>query len=585
MMQSSLGGNVDGGYSEKRKKKYAVIVGVSSFLVVTMFIGTAVMSSGSGGHERAIKAGNKLVVKTAVNVICSSTDYKETCVASLETVRSPDPRNLIKSAFEFAIKSIQKGINQAAIDLRMRAKSDRRTREALENCVELMENSVEDLRKSNEKFAGFAFTRLRDIAEDLGVWLSGAITYQQTCIDGFEGIDSDAAEIMERIFKTAQQLTSNGLAIATNLDNLLKFFHIPIPFLTTSRDSTDEDSIEPVGRQLTEFPDWVTGHSRRLLAEKGGRIRANAVVAKDGSGQYRTITEALAAVPKNNERRFVIYIKSGVYAENVELTKKMTHVMFIGDGPTKTIVTGNLSFHPNRISTYRTSTVAVNGDWFMAKDMAFENTAGPEGHQAVALRVSADYAVFYNCRMDGYQDTLYVHTHRQFYRDCRISGTIDFVFGDAKAVFQNCQFVVRRPMENQQCIVTAQGRKDRRETTGIVIHKSRIMGDPTYLPVKTKNRAYLGRPWKEYSRTVIMNSLIDDIIDPEGWMKWNETFALDTLYYAEYQNTGPGSDQAGRVRWNGIQHLSDSAATQYTPDNFLRGNTWIPKTRVPYAAN
>ncbi|XP_010449868.1 PREDICTED: LOW QUALITY PROTEIN: putative pectinesterase/pectinesterase inhibitor 43 [Camelina sativa] len=685
-------------YSNKMKKY--VVLGVAVLIIAMVICVEADDGSIPSRKTEEIHRESKLVItKTAVSIICASTDYKEDCTSSLATVRSPDPRSLIRGAFDLAILSIRSGIDRGLIDLKKRADADMHTREALNTCRELMDDAIDDLRKTRDRFRGFLFTRLPDFVEDLCVWLSGSITYQQTCIDGFEGIDSEAAMMMERVLRKGQHLTSNGLAIASNLDNLLKAFRIPIPFLGSrgrlgilgSRSSQDEslgssqdpppsldsenspatmdssenppsnnrplDSSEtrplessqtspqnstssenqplassdipsqkststesrPLGppqnsdssitgpldplrklnplrkfdssndRHLSEegeFPPWVTLHSRRLLARRPtNSIRANVVVAKDGSGKCKTIAQALAMVPMKNKRKFVIHIKQGVYKETVEVTKKMLNVMFVGDGPTKTIITGDIAFLPNRVGTFRTATVAVNGDYFMAKDIGFENTAGAARHQAVALRVSADFAVFFNCHMNGYQDTLYVHTHRQFYRDCRISGTIDFVFGDAKAVFQNCVFVIRRPMDNQQCIVTAQGRKDRRETTGIVIHNSRIIGDASYLPVKAKNRAFLGRPWKEYSRTIIMNTEIDDVIDPEGWLKWNETFALNTLYYTEYRNRGRGSGQARRVKWRGIRRISPRAAREFSPGNFLRGNTWIPQTRIPYNAN
>ncbi|EOA18646.1 hypothetical protein CARUB_v10007222mg [Capsella rubella] len=756
-------------------KKY-VLLGATALIIAMVICVEADDGSSPSRKIEEIHRESKLVItRTAVSIICASTDYKEDCTSSLATVRTPDPRTIIRASFDLAMLSIRSGIDRGLIDLKSKADADVHTREALNTCRELMDDAIDDLRKTRDRFRGFLFTRLPDFVEDLCVWLSGSITYQQTCIDGFEGIDSEAAMMMEKVMRKGQHLTSNGLAIASNLDSLLKAFRIPIPFLGSrrgrlgilgsSRDEpsdssqdppsdvdSSENSSEPIdssenrpsdssqnktldssNNRLTnssnnrplessqtspqqstssqsrptasseklpqnstssgnqpltsseipsqklistgnrpavsseklpqnstssgnqplssseipsqkstytgnqplgppqnsdssvtrpfdplqklnppigkldslndrhlseeeEFPPWVTLHSRRLLArrirrrpKKGMRaskgIRANVVVAKDGSGKCKTIAQALAMVPMNNKRKFVIHIKQGVYKEKVEVSKKMLHVMFVGDGPTKTIITGDIAFLPNRVGTFRTASVAVNGDYFMAKDIGFENTAGAARHQAVALRVSADFAVFYNCHMNGYQDTLYVHTHRQFYRDCRISGTIDFVFGDAKAVFQNCVFVIRRPMDNQQCIVTAQGRKDKRETTGIVIHNSRIIGDASYRPVKAKNRAFLGRPWKEYSRTVIMNTEIDDVIDPEGWLKWNETFALNTLFYTEYRNRGRGSGQSRRVRWRGIRRLSSRAVREFSPGNFLRGNTWIPQTRIPYNAN
>lgn len=220
----------------------------------------------------------------------------------------------------------------------------------------------------------------------------------------------------------------------------------------------------------------------------------------------------------------------------------------------------------------------------MAKDIGIENTAGPEKHQAVAVRVSGDKAVFFNVHMDGFQDTLYVHSYRQYYRDCVITGTIDFLFGDAASVFQKCKLVVRKPMANQACMVTAQGRKDRRSIGVIVLQGCEINAEPAFTQAKPPLKAYLGRPWKEFSRTIIMNSLIDGFIVPEGWSPWMGNFALDTLYYGEFQNRGPGSDLAKRVTWKGIQKMTPQLAESFTPARVYAGDEWVTKAAVPYVA-
>lgn len=227
-------------------------------------------------------------------------------------------------------------------------------------------------------------------------------------------------------------------------------------------------------------------------------------------------------------------------------------------------------------------TAAVQADHFTAVNMGFENSAGAEKHQAVALRVSGDMAVFYNCQMDGYQDTLYAHTYRQFYRDCVISGTIDFIFGDSAANFQNCKLVVRKPMENQQCIVTAQGRKDIRQPTAIVVQNCSLVADPAYFPVRGKLKSFLGRPWKEYSRTVIMESFIDDLIAPEGWLAWDKEFAVKTLFYTEFNNRGPGSSKLQRLKWDGVKELPEKRVKRFTVDKFVKGKKWISPTAVPF---
>ncbi|KAG6597538.1 putative pectinesterase/pectinesterase inhibitor 21, partial [Cucurbita argyrosperma subsp. sororia] len=405
------------------------------------------------------------------------------------------------------------------------------------------------------------------------IWLSGALTYQDTCLDGFENVTGDTGEKMQNLLKIPKEMTTNGIGMVGELTSIVGSLWegLGLPSIGLGRVLEEE-----------EEPSWVNDR-RGLLQSTGANIKADVVVAKDGSGKYKTITEALQEVPKKSNITFIIYIKEGVYEEQVMVDKKMTYVMMIGDGPTKTKITARENF-VDGTSTFKTATVSVIGTNFIGKDLWFENSAGAIKHQAVALRVQSDMSIFYNCRMDGYQDTLYTHAHRQFYRDCTITGTIDFIFGNAAVVFQNCKIFVRKPLENQKCIVTAQGRTEKKEPTGIVLQNCVISSDPDYFPVRHINKAYLGRPWKQYSRTIIMQSQIDDLIQPEGWLPWMDDFALNTLFYSEFENRGPGAATQNRVKWRGVKQITPKHALDFTPGLFIRGNPWIKHTGVPYTS-
>lgn len=142
--------------------------------------------------------------------------------------------------------------------------------------------------------------------------------------------------------------------------------------------------------------------------------------------------------------------------------------------------------------------------------------------------------------------------------------------------------IVRKPLDNQACMVTAQGRKDHRGTGGLVLQNCYITAEPAFKATVPAIKSYLGRPWKEYSRTIIMQSFIDANIVPEGWSPWMGTFGIDTSYYAEYQNRGPGSNTATRVTWKGIKRISPQEALSFTAGTFIQGDTWVRASGVPY---
>ncbi|KAL3538206.1 hypothetical protein ACH5RR_001572 [Cinchona calisaya] len=557
------------------RKKFAIL-GVASVILVAMVVAVTLSTRNSNtnnyNRQQDVSASQK-----SIQTICAPTDYKETCINSLQSAasNSSDPKELIEAAFKVTINYLNEAAKNSTVLQELQ--SDPRSKLALENCQELAQRAVEDLEKSFAMFQTFDVSNIDDILADMQIWLSGAITYQETCLDGFEDTQGDAGEKMKEALKTSMELTSNGLAMINDISSVLTTFDIQG---ITNRRLLSED-VDILGHGVDQFPNWIDGKRRKLLQATPSTIKPDLIVAKDGTGKYLTINEALNDIPKNSNSTFVLYIKEGIYEEKVQFSKSHLNLIVIGDGPTKTRITGKLNFIDGT-STYHTATVVVLGDFFVAKDIGFENAAGPEKHQAVAVRVGADKSIFYNCHFDGYQDTLYAHTYRQFYRNCQISGTIDFIFGDSASVFQNCTLVVRKPLDNQQCIVTAQGRKDVRQPTGLILQNCSFVADPAYFPFRFQLKSYLGRPWKEYSRTIIMESFIDDLIQPDGWLAWNGSFALDTLFYAEFNNRGPASNKMLRVTWTGVKELQPTRLERFLPSKFIEGDTWIPTTGVPY---
>ncbi|WOH13011.1 hypothetical protein DCAR_0832520 [Daucus carota subsp. sativus] len=540
------------------------VIGLSAVVLVAVVVAVAI----SGGKDDKKEGGGVATASKSVKTMCQPCDYKDACAESLSHANSTDPRDLIKTGFQVAMDNMKQVISNSST--LQEAEKDPRTSQAYGICKDVINTAIDDFHRSFDKVGDFHVDKMDDYLADLRTWLSGVVTNQDTCIDAFQNTTGDAGEKMKNLLKLASELSSNALAMVGQLGNFLSNLDIP----DFGHDKKERRLLS------SEYPEWVDHPHRRLLQSDP---EPKAVVAQDGSGQFKTVGDALKTVPQKNTEPFVIKIKEGIYKEYVDVPRHVDNVIFIGDGATKTKITGNKNFIDG-VNTYKTATVAINGDGFMAKDIGFENSAGAEKHQAVALRVSADRTVFYRCQFDGYQDTLYAHTYRQFYRECTITGTIDFIFGDAATVFQSCTMKVRKPMDNQGCMVTAQGRKEKRGTGGLILQNCTISAEDDVLAMNPAPKQYLGRPWKEFSRTIIMQSFIDKNIDPEGWSPWTGNFGQDTCFYAEYKNRGPGSDTSKRVKWKGIQTIKEEDAETFTASKFIQGDTWVKTSDVPYDA-
>ncbi|CAO2841626.1 unnamed protein product [Amaranthus hypochondriacus] len=468
--------------------------------------------------------------------------------------------------------------------------SDFRVSNAVADCLDLLDLSSDELTWTLSASQFGKSNGTGNLALDLKTWLSASLINQETCLEGFEGTSTFVKELVSGSINQVSSL----------VQQVLHMVHLaPGPTHGSQLGHTKGAPPRGGGRRLMAkandndvdgFPSWIRSKDRKLLQSSIGDITPNVVVALDGSGDFTKIMDAIAAAPSHSTNRFVIYVKKGLYDEIVEIKRKKTYIMIYGDGIDATIITGNRSVFDG-YTTYRSATFAVTGANFIARDITFQNTAGPEKHQAVAFRSDSDLSAIYRCAFRGYQDTLYAHANRQFFRECTITGTVDFMFGDAVAIFQSCLIQSRKGLPNQKNTITAQGRKDPGENTGFSLQFCNITGD-TSLTTGTNSSTnstttytYLGRPWKAYSRTVIMQSYISNVIRPEGWLEWNGNLYLDTLFYAEYMNYGPGASLSSRVKWPGY-HIFDSSAQalNYTVAQFINGDEWLPKTGVRFTS-
>ncbi|KAG8391062.1 hypothetical protein BUALT_Bualt01G0148800 [Buddleja alternifolia] len=522
---------------------------------------------------------------------CKSTLYPKLCRSMLSTIRR-SPSN----SDNFSIKQCLKRANNLSDIISHFLGSNKKQKllmsygeiNALNDCQQLQELSIDYLElicselKSASNMSDGVVGRVQSL-------LSAVVTNQQTCFDGLADAGSGIAAALGGAVGDAGEMYSVALGLVTHalsrgrrsktkrgrgLMNMMEWDYWAPPPMTSLLNQESPRS----GRFLEE------------LLDGGIHVNQSVTVNLYGGGDFSSLNDAIDFAPNNSvidDGYFVIYAKQGYYEEYVVVPRHKKNIMLIGDGINTTVISGNRSVIDGW-TTFNSATFVVYGERFVAINITFQNRAGPEKHQAVAVRNNADLSTFYRCSFEGYQDTLYVHSLRQFYRECYIYGTVDFIFGNAAAVFQNCNLVARKPMANQKIAFTAQGRTDPNQSTGISIQNCTIEAAPD-LAIDFNNLnssssfTYLGRPWKGYSRTVYMQSYIGEFINPVGWLEWNGTKGLDTLYYGEYENYGPGANTSMRVEWPGYTLMNATQAFNFTVYNFTMGDTWLPYTTIPFS--
>ncbi|CAN1161523.1 Probable pectinesterase/pectinesterase inhibitor 41 [Linum perenne] len=534
---------------------------------------------------------NKTV--SAPGNFCSTTPFPAFC-------RSTLPYTKNTSIHDYTRKSVHQSLSQARqfrrlinYLLKKASRSDpfQTLVPPLQDCQFLAQSNLDSLSdtmstiKSQDKLQTFQ-------ASDLQTLLSATLTNLDTCLDGIRAADSSSNVINSLV----APLLNGTKYCSVSLALFAKGWVPP----QKKRNQTSSFSHEFATLDLSRgLPLAMSAQDRRVfesfgemkIAETGGGgVSVSKMVVvnkKKGVGNFTTINDAIDSAPNSTadsvpgHSYYVIYVTEGYYEEYISIHKKKHNLMIIGDGIGKTTITGNRSV-VDGWTTFNSSTFSVVAPGFVAVGITFKNTAGPAKRQAVAVRNGADMSAFFNCSFQGYQDTLYVHSFRQFYRDCEVYGTVDFIFGNAAAVLQNCRIMSRLPMIHQFNAITAQGRTDPNQNTGISIQNCSIKAAKDLAESNGTTRSYLGRPWKAYSRTVVMNSYIASFLDPAGWSPWFGNDSLSTLYYAEFNNSGIGARTGGRVDWPGFRLINETEAGNFTVANFTQGDVWLPATGVPF---
>jgi pectinesterase len=295
------------------------------------------------------------------------------------------------------------------------------------------------------------------------------------------------------------------------------------------------------------------------------------IVAADGSGNFTTIQAAFNSLPLHNKKEYTIFIKKGVYKEKLHLDSNKNFVTLIGEDKYNTILTfddhsGKISPTGDSINTRSSFSFLENANDFKAQNITFQNDAGFYAGQAVAIEVRGDRAFFYNCRFIGNQDVLFTNAEnsRQYYKNCYIEGTTDFIFGSATVWFEQCHIHSKKNSH-----ITAASTPKEHEY-GYVFNDCVLTGDTVLHNVS------LGRPWRPFANVVYIHCYLDKHIKPEGWANWNNTDNYKTVRYTEYKNYGPGASIDARVNWS--KQLSDDEVKKYTIKNIF--GDWNPLDKI-----
>jgi pectinesterase len=291
-------------------------------------------------------------------------------------------------------------------------------------------------------------------------------------------------------------------------------------------------------------------------------------VAQDGSGDYKTVQEALNVIPESNKKPVTIFIKQGIYKEVIIVDATKSFVHLVGEDKNSTILTfnnhaGTKLPNGDTLNTWTCASFFVYGNDFSAENLTFLNDAGFTAGQAVALRIEGNRASFKNCRMVGNQDVLFLSGSgvKHYFQDCYIEGTTDFIFGAATAVFKNCHIYSKKNSH-----VTA-------ASTNSIIPYGFVFFDCKLTSDSITNKVSLGRPWSPTASVAYLNCWMDKHIIPEGWNNWRNPANEATARYAEYRSSGPGANTGARVKWAIM--LTDEEAKKYTIKNIL--GEWNPE--------
>jgi pectinesterase len=316
-----------------------------------------------------------------------------------------------------------------------------------------------------------------------------------------------------------------------------------------------------------------------MLAAQPVAYPTHFTVAQDGSGDFTTIQQAVNAVRDLSQQQVTIFIKKGIYHEKLVVPSWKTKITLSGEDKDRTIITGNDysgkafpggadAFGIDKFTTYTSYTILVQGNDFHAENLTIQNTAGRVG-QAVALHVEGDRCIIRNCSLTGNQDTLYAATEnsRQYYLDCFIEGTTDFIFGGATAVFDHC---IIKSLANSYIAAPS---TTPRQQFGFVFLDCLLTAD------SGAQKVHLGRPWRPFAKAVYIRTKMGAQIVPAGWDNWKNPDNEKTAWFAEYESTGPGANPQARVTWS--HQLTPEQAKTYTPKNILAGkDDWDPTLKL-----